>query len=324
MNNIIDKKWAYRELGKTGIGLSPIGLGGWQFSRGKGAAIGVWGMLNQTKVNEIVLNSLGGGINWFDTAEAYGMGQSEEALAEALKQAGIQPGECFIATKWQPTLRFASSIKTLLPMREGFLNPYKVDLYQVYFPGLFASIDAQMDNMAALYKEGRIRAIGVSNFNASQMRIAQKRLNEHGLSLASNQVRYNLLDRQIETNGVLETARELGISLLAYSPLGMGILSGKYQRNPEYLQQVPFIRRKSIRRALEKSMPIIATLSEIAGRYSADIAQVALAWVIYGQGDTVFAIAGASTPVQARENLKALDIKLTTAEIAELNKVSRF
>lgn len=324
MNNIIDKKWAYRELGKTGIGLSPIGLGGWQFSRGKGAAIGVWGMLNQTKVNEIVLNSLGGGINWFDTAEAYGMGQSEEALAEALKQAGIQPGECFIATKWQPTLRFASSIKTLLPMREGFLNPYKVDLYQVYFPGLFASIDAQMDNMAALYKEGRIRAIGVSNFDASQMRIAQKRLNEHGLSLASNQVRYNLLDRQIETNGVLETAHELGISLLAYSPLGMGILSGKYQRNPEYLQQVPFIRRKSIRRALEKSMPIIATLSEIAGRYSADIAQVALAWVIYGQGDTVFAIAGASTPVQARENLKALDIKLTTAEIAELNKVSRF
>ncbi|PKH46768.1 aldo/keto reductase, partial [Dehalococcoides mccartyi] len=255
---------------------------------------------------------------------AYGMGQSEEALAEALKQAGIQPGECFIATKWQPTLRFASSIKTLLPMREGFLNPYKVDLYQVHFPGLFASIDAQMDNMAALYKEGRIRAIGVSNFNASQMRIAQKRLNEHGLSLASNQVRYNLLDRQIETNGVLETARELGISLLAYSPLGMGILSGKYQRNPEYLQQVPFIRRKSIRRALEKSMPIIAKLSEIAGRYSADIAQVALAWVIYGQGDTVFAIAGASTPVQARENLKALDIKLTTAEIAELNKVSRF
>ncbi|PKH46620.1 aldo/keto reductase, partial [Dehalococcoides mccartyi] len=85
MNNIIDKKWAYRELGKTGIGLSPIGLGGWQFSRGKGAAIGVWGMLNQTKANEIVLNSLGGGINWFDTAEAYGMGQSEEALAEALK-----------------------------------------------------------------------------------------------------------------------------------------------------------------------------------------------------------------------------------------------
>ncbi|AHB13001.1 aldo/keto reductase [Dehalococcoides mccartyi] len=324
MNDILDKKWSYRELGKTGIGLSPIGLGGWQFSRGKGAAIGVWGMLNQTKVNEIVLNSLTGGINWFDTAEAYGMGQSEESLAEALKQAGIRPGECFIATKWQPTMRSASSLKTLLPIREGFLSPYKVDLYQVHFPGLFASIDTQMDNMAALYKEGRIRAIGVSNFNASQMRIAQKRLNKHGLSLASNQVKYNLLDRQIETNGVLETARELGISLIAYSPLGMGILSGKYQRNPEYLEQVPFIRRKAIRRGLEKSMPVIAKLSEIAVRYHADIAQAALAWVIYGQGDTVFALAGASTPVQARENLKALDIKLTTAEIAELNSISHF
>ena len=95
-----------------------------------------------------------------------------------------------------------------------------------------------MDAMAGLVKEGKIRYIGVSNFSAVQMRRAHAALAKHGLPLASNQVRFNLVNRNLEKNGVLDAAKELNISLIAYSPLAQGLLTGKFHKNPELIKKI--------------------------------------------------------------------------------------
>src|SRR6266496_6769093 len=120
-----------------------------------------------------------------------------------------------------------------------------------------------MDAMAELVKMGKIRSVGVSNFNAEQMKRAHKQLQKHGLPLASNQVRYSLMDRSIERNGILAGAKELGITIIAYTPLESGLLSGKYHKNPELLEKKPRFWRRRLQRGLEKSRALMALLEEI-------------------------------------------------------------
>ncbi|MGG4459015.1 aldo/keto reductase [Brevibacillus porteri] len=247
--------------------LSPLGLGCWQFSNGQGMVGKFWPVIGPHDVLKIVQTSLRGGINWFDTAEVYGKGQSEQMLAKALNDAGPLADSAHIATKWWPVLRTAKS-----------------------------------------------------------MREADRVLREHGLRLISNQVKYSLLDRRIEQNEILDTAKELGIAIIAYSPLEQGILSGKFHKNPALVQSITGPRKwtSAFRSAgLKKSQPLITVLEELAHRYDASATQIALNWLIHAHGETVFAIPGASKVHHAEENVKAMRFSLTSSELQEIDAASK-
>ena len=311
-----------RQLGSTEIEITPVGLGSWQFC-GSGFGRLYWNSPPQDEINNIVKIALDGGINWFDTAEAYGSGKSEKALSIALVNAGKSNGDVVIATKWLPILRTAKNIPRTISKRQHFLSPFEIDLYQVHFPSSFSSIETQMNAMAKLVKEGKIGSVGVSNFSVEQMQQAHTALEKHGLPLASNQVRFNLLDRMIEKQGVLDTAKELGITIIAYSPLAQGLLTGKFHKDPDLVKKLPFSRKKAAGRMLEKSQPLIALLEEISSSYDCTPSEVALSWVINYAGETVIAIAGASKADQIAQNVNAMNLKLTDDEMKKLDEMSR-
>lgn len=312
-----------RRLGKTEIELTPIGLGCWQFSQGKGIAGGYWAALDQQLVDSIVAATLRGGVNWFDTAEAYGRGASEHALAHAIQSAGSSPGDLRIATKWMPIFRRAANIPKTIGDRIAALDPFPIDLYQIHNPASFSSVEAQMQEMADLVEAGKIRAVGVSNFSAEAMRVAHRALAARGIPLASNQVRYSLLDRRIDSNGVMEAARELGISIIAYSPLSQGLLTGVFHDDPELIRSrggprkwLPRFRASG----LEQSRPLIELLRAIAADHNCSAAQIALAWTI--RDPLLFAIPGATKIAHAESNAAAMQIELDEGEIRRLDEAS--
>jgi aryl-alcohol dehydrogenase-like predicted oxidoreductase len=312
-----------RSLGKTGIRVSPIGLGVMELSGGGGLLGRAFPVIPQEEKNAIIQAALDGGINWFDTAEIYGSGVSERSLASGLKAAGKQPGEVVIATKWSPFLRTARNIPRTIKDRLRFLDGFPVDLYYIHQPVSFSSAEAEMNAMADLVEAGKIRSVGVSNFNAKRMRRAHAALEKRGLPLATNQVRYSLVDRKIETDGTLAAARELGVTITAYTPLGSGLLSGKYHQNPGLLKHKSFIWRGRIQRHLEASRPLVAALGEIGEKYQASAAQVALNWLIWFNGELVVTIPGATKAQQAVENAAAMGFRLSDAELARLDELSR-
>ncbi len=321
----MSKKGEIRELGRTGLQISAIGLGCWQFSRGQGLGGQYWGYVDQAEVNDIVRVSLAGGVNWFDTAEAYGHGESERALTRALASLGCHPGQIVVATKWRPVLRGASSILKTIAVRRKNLDGFPIDLYQVHNPYSFSRVEDEMTAMAALVRQGKVGNVGVSNFSAERMLRAERALAEQGLHLASNQVRYSLLDRRIETNGVLDLAEKYGVTIIAYSPLAQGILSGKFHDAPGLIKAKPGYRKYMgafKAKSLERSRPVIEAVREIAARHKATPSQVALSWVIHSRGNLVVAIPGATTAPQAAENAGALKLELGPQEMSRLSEVS--
>jgi aryl-alcohol dehydrogenase-like predicted oxidoreductase len=314
-----------RPLGRSGLRVAPIGLGCWQFSKGKGMFGDYWSVLEDAEIRRILAEALGGGIDWFDTAESYGNGESEKALSKGLQSLGKSPGEVVIATKWNPFLRRAASIPATIGVRLEKLAPYPIDLHQVHNPLSLSPVEAQMRAMAELVREKKIRAVGVSNFSRKRMVRAHRELEKKGLPLASNQVRYSLLDRRIETNGVLELARELGITIIAYSPLAQGLLSGKFHDDPELVKRRSGYRkymRAFRRRGLEKSRPVIEVLRRIAPTYGATPSQVALNWLIAFHGETVVAIPGASRAEHVLDFIAAMTFRLSAEDLEELARVS--
>jgi len=315
-----------RKLGKSDIEISPIGLGCWQFANDSGIMGGYWGSVAEDSIEKIVAISYNGGINWFDTAEAYGHGNSERALTNALKSCGINSQEVVIADKWNPVLRFASTITGTFEEREEALQGYPVALYQIHNPASLSSLRAQMKAMAKLVKEGKIKTVGVSNFSADMMQRAYQLLENEGIILASNQMHYSLLHRNIEKDGVMDAARELGITIIAYSPLAQGVLTGKFHNNPAMGKSRSMLRRlrgNFRKRNMERSQPLIDELRNIASKYEARPAQVALNWLVSAHGDMVVAIPGASSPNQAEQNAAAMDFTLTEEEIRKLDDISQ-
>ncbi len=312
-----------RPLGPTDIHVTPIGLGTWQFSQNILSGAGNWGSLSPDDINAIVQAALDGGVNWFDTAEIYGFGRSERNLARALRAAGVQSGEVVIATKWWPIPRFAGSIPRTIDKRIKNLAPYPIDLHQVHWPYALSSIESIMDRMAELVQAGKVKAVGVSNYNAEQMRRAHACLAQHGIPLTSNQVKYNLLDRRIEANGVLETAQELGITIIAYSPLEMGLLTGKFHQKPELLNSRPRRRRGKLKARLDVTRPLIDRMAELAEKYDATVTQIGLNWLIHAYGDRVIAIPGATKPHHAADAARAMNFVLSLDEIEELHAIAR-
>jgi aryl-alcohol dehydrogenase-like predicted oxidoreductase len=311
-----------RPLGQTGMQITPIGLGVMQFSGGSGIFGMVFPDLSQDEMNAIIKAALDGGINWFDTAEMYGRGNSERGLATALKTLGKRDDEVIVGTKWFPIFRTANNIHRTIDDRLRYLDGYTIDLYMVHQPWGFSSPEAEMNAMADLVEEGKIRSVGVSNFNVDQMRRAHDALAKRGLPLAVNQVQYSLLYRKIESNGVLETAKELGITIVAWSPLARGILSGRYHNDPDIYNQLPFARKMMMRDKIKDSSPIIDALNEISQKYDATAAQVALNWLVNFHGEMVVAIPGASKVHQAEESAGVMKFKLSNDEMAQLDALS--
>jgi len=312
-------------LGRTEIEITPIGLGCWQFSRAHGYVGRFWDDLPAQRIREIVAVSLQGGIDWFDTAEVYGWGRSELALAEALRANGVKPGEVVVATKWFPFLRTARSIGRTIGDRLEALGGFPIGLHQIHAPVSFSGVRGEMKVMARLVREGRIGSIGVSNYTAGQMRRAHAALQRDGLVLASNQVKFSLLQRKIERNGVLETAKELGVTIIAFSPLAQGILSGKYHDDPGLIKERPGPRKSMSafkQSALHRTRPLIDELRAIAAAHGATPSQVALNWLTRIHGDTVVVIPGAVNVEQARENACALDLTLDADEMQRLDRLS--
>jgi aryl-alcohol dehydrogenase-like predicted oxidoreductase len=317
----------YRQFGNTSMKLSPIGLGCWQLSNGNGLIGKFWPALDPSTINDIVRISYEGGINWFDTAEIYGNGQSEQQLARALRESLPADAHSHIATKWWPALRTATNIGRTIHDRMNALEGRKIHLYQIHKPLSFSSVSSEMGEMIKLAEAGMIEHIGVSNFSAKQMVEADRVLRSHGMRLASNQVKFSLLDRDIENNGILDTAKELNAAIIAFSPLKQGILTGKFHDNPQLVRSIHGPRRfgASFRpNGLQRSKPLIDTMRQIASHYDATIAQIALNWLIHFNGDTVFAIPGASKAQHAEQNVKTLRFKLTIDEMHEISEVSKF
>lgn len=314
-----------RRLGSSDLMVSPVGLGCLQFSRGRGISGVMWPSLSKKEINAIVETSIKGGINWFDTAELYGWGESERALSRSLDDLNIPKKEIVIATKWWPVLRTAHSITSTIDKRLSALGTETIDLYQIHNSFSFSSIRSQMKEMAKLVDQGKIRYVGVSNFSADSMRKAHNELSKYGLKLVSNQVNYSLLKRQIERNGILDTAKELGISLIAYSPLGRGLLTGKFHDNPDLITKRHILRRyyASLNKTkLKRSSQVVQALKSIAKKYQVTPSQVALNWVINANSKTTLAIPGATKVGQARDNADAMKFELSDDDISHLDEVS--
>jgi aryl-alcohol dehydrogenase-like predicted oxidoreductase len=255
--------------------------------------------------------SLSAGVDLFDTAAMYSGGASERRLGEL-----AEGRQVVIATKFPPGwLSGVEAFPAALDQSLARLRRGAIDLYQHHFPSRRIPIPALMGFMADAVEAGKVRAVGVSNYSAAQLRVAHAALAERGIPLASNQVEYSLLHRQPEVNGLLDACRELGVALIAYQPLAQGVLTGKYR---------PGDRPKGIRRfgryfrggGLERAQPVLALLREIGERHARTPAQVALRWLI--EQDGVLPIPGAKNGRQAAGNAQALSFSLDAAELQAL------
>lgn len=310
-----------RNLGNSALQVSSIGLGTWQFSQAKGFHKYFWKDLTQETMDSIVKSSFDNGINWFDTAELYGSGRSERSLSSALVTNGITE-KVVIATKWNPFFRRAKTIPKTFPTRVANLDPYPIDLLQIHNPYSLSSLDKQLTEMAQLYADNKIKAIGVSNFSVSKMEKSAELLETKKAGLASNQVKYSIFDRTIETKGLIDKAKELNVSIIAYSPLEQGLATGRFHKDPTKIQSIPFIRKRRIKGKFKKSAKAIEELGQIAQAHNCTIAQVSLNWIINAHGETVIAIPGASSESQAISNAKAMEVQLTSEELSSINDIT--
>ncbi len=295
----------------TGI---QLGIGTWAW----GDRL-VWGYGNgysEADIRQAFKECVAGGIRFFDSAEVYGQGKAETLLGELCSQ---EDAEFVIATKMMPfpwrilhgSLRFAlnNSLRRL--------QVKQVDLYQMHWPLPPVKVETWMDRMAEMVAAGMVREIGVSNYNLEQTIAANEALKKRGLRLASNQLEYHLLERHIENNGLMAYCFEQGIKIIAYSPLAMGILTGKYTPdNPPSGTRAAQYNRAY----LEKIQPLLKTMIRIGNDADGKSAgQVALNWCI--QKGTL-PIPGVKNAAQAFQNLGALGWQLKPDDIALLDEVS--
>jgi aryl-alcohol dehydrogenase-like predicted oxidoreductase len=260
--------------------------------------------------------SIEAGVNLFDTAAMYSMGAAEHRLGELTRGRDV-----IIATKYPSGFSFkVEDFPKELALTLSRLGRDWIDLYQHHYPNARLSISRLMDFVADAVDKGKIKAVGVSNYSVEQMREAHAALAKRGIPLASNQVEYSLLKRTPETNGVLDACRELGITLIAYSPLAGGLLTGKYTSQnrpggifrrilPQYNRQV-----------LEKIQPVIELLKSIGDKYSKTPSQVALRWLI--ENPLVLPIPGAKNGNQAMSNAEALKFSLTSEEVDAISQAT--
>ncbi len=290
-----------------------MGLGAWQWGD---RVIWGYGQTHTDKdIREAFKVSMSLGIRFVDTAEIYGSGYSERLLGQFLKEMD-QP--VLVATKffpwpWRITKGFIPRALKGSLERMGLES---VDLYQIHWPALFISPETMMEGMVECVKRGWTRTVGVSNFGEKHMIRAYTTLARHGIPLASNQVHYSLLNREAEKNGTLARCKELGIRLIAYSPLEKGLLTGKYSSE----KPPPGVRGSQYAELLKKIPPVIKLLQEIGLNHGdKTVSQVSLNWLIC---KGALPIPGAKNLQQAEQNAGGAGWKLTDEEVAKLDEAT--
>jgi aryl-alcohol dehydrogenase-like predicted oxidoreductase len=307
-------------LGRTDIRISRLGLGTWQW--GDRMMWGYGKTYTDIDIHDAFHVSLKSGVNFFDTAEVYGKGRSEQLLGACLQEARQSPliAPLVVATKFMPwpwRLR-KGTLPSKLRASLARLGLERVDLYQIHASFRPVPIEVWANALADAVAAGLTRAVGVSNYNSAQMLRAHSALSKRGIPLASNQVEFHLLNRRVEHEGLLKLCRELGVTLIAYSPLAKGMLTGKYtpQTRPPGLRSYIFRRAR-----LSKIQPLIQLLREIGQAHDGKSpAQVALNWVMC---KGAVPIPGAKNAKQAQENAAALGWRLAETEIAALDAESQ-
>ncbi len=300
--------------GAGGLEQIEIGIGTWAW----GDRI-FWGYgqgYNDEDLKEVFRYCCQAGFDFFDTAEIYGQGRSEKLLGKFMAESGESMR---IATKFMPLpwRLGATALLKALSASLARLEVERVDLYQVHWPYPPVRIETWMAAMAEAVQRGQTLAVGVSNYDRSQMQRAFESLSRLGVRLASNQVEYHLLNRKIEKNGLLNCCRDLGVRLIAYSPLAQGALTDKY--NPANPMR-GFRESRYNRRFLERIQPLIQKMRQIGARHEGKtVSQVAINWVIC---KGALPIPGIKTLRQAQENLGAAGWRLTDDEVAELDVLS--
>ncbi|WP_172194628.1 aldo/keto reductase [Saccharibacillus qingshengii] len=304
-------------LGKSGLTVNPIGLGT--------NAVGghnLFPNLDEEAGKASVRAALDSGINFLDTAFIYGPGRSEELIGEVLKSYGRRD-QIVIATKGAHRFVGEKTVFDNSPafLRESVESSLKrlgtdyIDLYYIHFPDEHTPKDEAVGELAKLKQEGKIRAIGVSNFSMEQLREANK--DGH---VDVFQGEYNLFRRGAEAQ-LLPYAKENGISFVPYFPLASGLLTGKYgadDKLDESKLRNPLFQGENFKRNVEK----VNGLREIAGAQKASIANVVLAW--YLTRDAIDAvIPGAKNDKQVAANLQTLDVELTPQQIEQIDFLFR-
>lgn len=270
---------------------------------------------NKEELRKAIDSSLLNGVRFIDTAAIYGKGASELYVGELTKGKDITIATKFPSSFFPRTKDLSKDLQNSLKR----LNRNSIDLYQIHYPSPMISIPKVLNLMADAVKDGKVKAIGVSNFSAKQMKEAFYLLEKRGIPLASNQIEYSLLHREPEKNGILKACNELNIALIAYMPLRMGALTGKYLGNVQpkgFRKNMSPFRKKD----LPKLTQVVTLLTEIGNRYSKSPSQVALRWLI--QQGNILPIPGAKNSEQAIHNAGALTFSLSDSEIESLRQIT--
>jgi len=294
-----------------------LGIGAWSW----GDRSGYWGYgteYGKEASLEAYKALIDAGLTFIDTAEVYGFGKSEEFLGDFMAETNTRP---IIATKFAPLpWRFtAGSVTEACKASLKRLQLQKMELYIQHWPG-FAfnafSNDAYLEGLAQCVQQGLTQAVGVSNYNAQRTKNAARTLSERGTCLSSNQVQYSLLYRRPETNGVLEACRENNVTLVAYSPMCQGLLTGKYTPDgPRPAGPRGNIYANKIR----EIQPLIETMRAVGEPKGKSPAQVALNWLLC---KGVVPIPGAKNKRQVDEISGAWGWRLEEGEVLELEKAA--
>jgi len=309
-----------KRLGNSDLNISPIGFGAWAIG-GSGWEFG-WGEQDDKASITAIHRALELGVNWIDTAAVYGMGHSEEVVAAALKSwSGPRP---YVFTKcgllWNEEGYVHRNLKADSIRREcenslRRLKVDRIDLYQIHWPT--EDLEEGWAEMARLQGEGKVRWIGVSNFDASQMRRAKKIA-----PITSLQPPYSLIRREIEAEN-LPYCYSQGIGVIVYSPMQSGLLTGAMTReriaklpDSDWRSHDPEFREPK----LSKNLVLVDGLRKLGQKYGRSPGQIAVAWVLRNPAVTA-AIVGARSPQQVEQNIGAADLQLTDGDVAEIEGV---
>src|SRR5215210_9332738 len=307
-----------RLLGNSDLHITPLGIGAWAMG-GAGWAFS-WSDQDDDATVAAIHAALDAGMNWIDTAPVYGLGHSEEVVAKALAGRADKP---YVFTKcgrnWNADRQIVKLLKrdAIRQECENSLRRLQVDvidLYQMHWPEPEEDIEEGWAAMAELQREGKVRWIGVSNYNAEQLRRVQSIA-----PVTSLQPPYSLLRREVEAEA-LPYCKENGIGVLAYSPMGSGMLAGAMTR--ERVENLPEDdwRRRSPQfqePLLTRNLKLAGKLKEIAARHNRTAGEAAIAWTLRGSVITG-AIVGVRNAEQVSGVIGAMEFRLSEEEIAEI------
>ncbi len=293
----------YVNLGNSDVLVSRLCLGTWNMAGGKG-----WGPEDDKKSIELIRRSQDSGCNFFDSAHVYGRGHSEEVLGEALAE-GNRRERAVVATKIMQ--RDQGKVDKRLDAALRRLQTDYLDLYIVHWPSPRLDLRAFLDEMTEMKRKGKVRQLGVSNFDLAQMKVAA----DYGV--ISLQPPYNVVWRGIEED-VLPFCRQRGIGVTPYSPLGQGLLTGRFSRDSE---EKTGIRQKNIlfeEPIFSQARQAAGVVDQVADELGSSSSQVALAWLLHTEGVTA-PIVGVSSWSQWQEDLGALDLNLADEQYERIS-----